>query len=260
MPSPHRLQAFIAAVEQGDTVAALRAFYAPQASQQENLAPPRRGLEQLIAHETAQRHQVSDLSMRCTEPPLQQGDRVAIRWSLRWRRDGRSHCLEELALQRWDGEHIVEEQFVYDPSQLGAAPPRIRVATRDDVTAIQGIRAAVKENRLVSRRIGDDEVIEHLERHGRGWVAEWMGGIAGFAIGDARDGNIWALFVDPACEGRGAGRLLHDSMVDWLFAQGLPRLHLGTEPGTRAERFYRQRGWTALGVSHGEQQFEMHRR
>lgn len=132
----------------------------------------------------------------------------------------------------------------------------LRIATRADVPAIQRIRAAVRENRLVSRRIADDEVIEYLEQHGRGWVAEWQGAVAGFAIGDARDGNIWALFVDPDCEGRGAGRLLHDAMIDWLFAQGLRRLYLGTEPGTRAERFYRQAGWLAGGIQHGEQQFE----
>jgi GNAT superfamily N-acetyltransferase len=133
---------------------------------------------------------------------------------------------------------------------------RIRIATRADVPEIQRIRAAVRENRLVSRRIGDEEVIEYIERHGRGWVAVRMGTICGFAIGDARDGNIWALFVDPDCEGLGAGRLLHDTMVDWLFAQGLQRLYLGTEPATRAEGFYRCAGWTQLGIAHGEQQFE----
>ena len=135
----------------------------------------------------------------------------------------------------------------------------IRIATRADVPEIQRIRAAVKENRLISRRIGDEEVIEYLEQHGRGWVAESAAGIAGFAIGDARNGNVWALFVDPDSEGRGAGRLLHEVMIDWLFAQGLHRLHLGTEPGTRAEAFYRRAGWTALGIARGEQQFEMRR-
>lgn len=137
-----------------------------------------------------------------------------------------------------------------------AVPLLIRQATRADVPAIQRIRAAVRENRLVSRRIGDEEVISYMEQHGRGWVAESAGVMLGFAIGDARDGNIWALFVDPDGEGRGVGRLLHDTMVDWLFAQGLQRLYLGTEPGTRAEGFYRRAGWTALGIAHGEQQFE----
>lgn len=132
----------------------------------------------------------------------------------------------------------------------------IRVATRADIAEIQRIRAAVRENRLVSRRIGDEEVIKYLERHGRGWVAEWKGAVCGFAIGDARNGNIWALFVDPAHERLGAGRQLHDTMVDWLFAQGLERLYLGTEPGTRAEGFYRRAGWTQLGIADGERQFE----
>ncbi len=133
---------------------------------------------------------------------------------------------------------------------------QIRQATRSDLPQIQRIRAAVRENSLVSRRISDAEVIDHLERHGRGWVAESRGEIVGFSIGDARDGNIWALFVDPDREGRGAGRLLHDTMVDWLFAQGLQRLHLSTDPGTRAEGFYRRAGWTPLDLADGERQFE----
>jgi GNAT superfamily N-acetyltransferase len=63
-----------------------------------------------------------------------------------------------------------------------------------------------------------------------------------FAIGNATYGNIWALFVDPAHERRGHGRRLHDAMVAWLWSQGLRKLWLTTEPGTRAERFYTEAG------------------
>jgi len=137
----------------------------------------------------------------------------------------------------------------------------LRIATRADVAAIQRIRAAVRENRLVSRVISDDEVIEHLETLGRGWVVEEGGEIVGFAIGRQRDGNIWALFVDPAHERRGHGRRLHDEMVAWMFGQGLNRLWLTTEPGTRAERFYRAAGWSDAGlVADGrERRFELSR-
>ena len=32
--------------------------------------------------------------------------------------DGKKRLLDELALQKWSGDRIVEEQFYYDPAQL----------------------------------------------------------------------------------------------------------------------------------------------
>jgi GNAT superfamily N-acetyltransferase len=124
----------------------------------------------------------------------------------------------------------------------------LRVARRDDVAAIQCVRASVRENKLVSRVISDAEVIEHLESLGRGWVVEVEGQVVAFAIGRVHDGNIWALFVDPAFEKRGFGRRLHDEMLAWMFAQGVASLWLTTEPGTRAEGFYRAAGWRDCGL------------
>jgi hypothetical protein len=47
-------------------------------------------------------------------------------------------------------------------------------------------------------------------------------------------------------------------MLDWYFSKTQDTLWLGTEPGTRAEQFYRTAGWTEAGV-HGksEVRFEM---
>ncbi|MGQ3051719.1 MAG: GNAT family N-acetyltransferase [Roseateles sp.] len=141
---------------------------------------------------------------------------------------------------------------------------RLRQATCDDTAELWRVRYAVTENTLTPGRIGDDELHAYLQDYGRGWVIELEPApnpkIAGFAIGDARDGNIWAMFVDPALHGQGHGRVLHDVMVDWLFAQGLTRLHLGTQPGSRAEAFYRRAGWTSTheGLdAHGDKRFEL---
>jgi ketosteroid isomerase-like protein len=42
-----------------------------------------------------------------------------IRWTFVFtRKDGTSFRMEELALQRWRGDRIVEERFFYDPAQL----------------------------------------------------------------------------------------------------------------------------------------------
>jgi GNAT superfamily N-acetyltransferase len=136
-----------------------------------------------------------------------------------------------------------------------------RRATAADVPGIQRVRAAVKENRLVSRRIGDDEVQHAIEVGGRGWVVEAAGEIVGFAIvkieGEGEGGRVWALFVDPAHEGRGHGRRLLDTLVGWSWARGLQRLQLSTEPGTRAQRFYARAGWRDAGpAAGGEVAFE----
>ena len=137
---------------------------------------------------------------------------------------------------------------------------RLRQAVRADVPGIQRVRHSVRENVLVSRAsIPDEEVIEFIERLGRGWVVVDERNEV-LAFGDARDGNIWALFVDPAFERRGYGRRLHEEMVAWLWSQGHTRLWLSTDPGTRAERFYRRAGWIDRGLlPSGERKFELER-
>ena len=134
----------------------------------------------------------------------------------------------------------------------------LRQARRDDVAAMQRVRMSVRENRLVSTTFGDDAYVEAIEITGRGWVVEVDGDIVAFAVADARDGGIWALFVDPAHEGQGYGRRLHDAMVSWLRAQGFERLWLTTEAGTRAERFYLNAGWQRAGsAAPGEVRLEL---
>jgi len=137
----------------------------------------------------------------------------------------------------------------------------LRPATRADVEAIQRVRGSVWENRLTSCVISDAEVVEAIERTGRGWVVEVGSNVVAFAVGNAETGNIWALFVEPEHEGHGHGRRLHDTMVEWLWSRGLRRLWLSTEPGTRAERFYRAAGWRPQGtLPSGEVAFELRRR
>ncbi|HEX2080796.1 MAG TPA: GNAT family N-acetyltransferase [Longimicrobium sp.] len=146
------------------------------------------------------------------------------------------------------------------PAEAESAGPLIRVATEADVSEMHRIRLAVRENRLAD----PDAVQPHHTRamitdNGRGWVAEMDGRIAGFAVADLARGNVWALFVDPELEGRGIGRRLHDEMMGWFFAQGVERVWLSTDPGTRAEAFYRAAGWQQAGEYRGEARYEMGR-
>jgi GNAT superfamily N-acetyltransferase len=133
----------------------------------------------------------------------------------------------------------------------------LRQATVADVPGIQRVRHSVRENRLVSIMISDETVRREIEDTGRGWVIESAGEVVAFAIGNATNGNIWALFVEPDHERRGHGRLLHDTMVEWLWSRGLQRLWLTTEPGTRAQSFYEKAGWQCVGsTASGELRFE----
>ena len=136
----------------------------------------------------------------------------------------------------------------------------LRTAGAADIPAIQRVRASVTENRLVSTIITAEDVRAAIEDTGRGWVVEQDGDVIAFAIGNAVTRNIWALFVHPDYEGRGYGRQLHDTMVEWLWSSGARRLWLTTEPGTRAQRFYETAGWQVRGTAdHGELRYELER-
>jgi len=136
----------------------------------------------------------------------------------------------------------------------------IRQALPSDAAEMHRVRLSVQENRLTSVVLSEDNYVEAVVKRGRGWVVELQGVIVAFAVGDSSSGSIWALFVEPGNEGRGYGRRLHDIMVGWLWERGHDRLWLTTEPGTRAERFYREAGWERVGaVPSGEVRFELKR-
>lgn len=136
----------------------------------------------------------------------------------------------------------------------------LRQATRADIPAINDVRYAVRENTAPRGFITEEQVRSQIEDTGRGWVIDVDGHVVGFAIGNATDGNIWALFVHPDHAGRGYGRELHDTMVDWLWSRGLTMLWLTTDPASRARRFYALAGWREAGPTpKGEVRLELDR-
>jgi GNAT superfamily N-acetyltransferase len=136
----------------------------------------------------------------------------------------------------------------------------LREAVAADIPSIQHVRHCVRENRLVSTVITDEDVRRAIEVTGRGWVTELRGDVVAFAVGIAATGNIWALFVHPHHERRGYGRRLHDAMVGWLWEEGLERLWLTTAPETRAQGFYEAAGWQrGATTDRGELRYELPR-
>jgi GNAT superfamily N-acetyltransferase len=133
----------------------------------------------------------------------------------------------------------------------------IRKATQADIPRIMDIRAAVRENRLRDpSRVTVDHVGWFVDNPG---IFAWEedGKIVGFSAADPRDGSIFALFVERAYEGRGIGRALFERACAVLIDAGCGRMWLTTEPGTRAEGFYRQAGWRVTGRADGNLVFTM---
>ncbi|MEQ8817764.1 MAG: GNAT family N-acetyltransferase [Thalassobaculum sp.] len=125
----------------------------------------------------------------------------------------------------------------------------IRRAGADDVPAMVRIRAAVRENVLSDPARVPAEAYHGFIDHAGIWLWEEAGRVLGFTAADPADGTVWALFVDPEAEGRGIGRALLPRALDDLRAAGWERARLTTQPGSRAERFYRLGGWKDAGTA-----------
>lgn len=128
MPSRATIEAFAKAVESNDHVGAIERFYAADASTRENLAPPTVGKEALIAKERRALASAKSVATYRLSPILMDGDTVVFHWRFEFTPEsGPVRTIEELALQTWRGEEIIEERFFYDPRQL--APPTQKSST-----------------------------------------------------------------------------------------------------------------------------------
>jgi GNAT superfamily N-acetyltransferase len=134
-----------------------------------------------------------------------------------------------------------------------------RETTSIDIPAIMEVRLAVKENVLSNPAlVTNADCEEYINQRGKGWVCEVGKEIVGFAIADLQENSVWALFVRPEYAEQGIGKALHKIMLDWYFAQTISTIWLSTSPTTRAEKFYTQQGWHAVGkTTKGEIKFEM---
>jgi ketosteroid isomerase-like protein len=123
MPSRERVLALVAMVEKSQFIEAIEEFYHPHASMQENQEPPRVGRDRLIAEERITMARFGTMTTHPVETLLVDGDQSLIRWRFEFvPPQGPPMMLEELALQRWEGERIVEERFFYDTRQT--RPPK----------------------------------------------------------------------------------------------------------------------------------------
>jgi SnoaL-like domain len=121
MPLLSTLERFIACVEHNKHVEAIEEFYTADATMQENNESPRVGRDALVAHEQRAMARTASVTSTCVRPVFQHDEFVVIRWIFEFvGNDGSTARIEELAYQRWEGEHIAQEQFFYDPKQFVA--------------------------------------------------------------------------------------------------------------------------------------------
>ena len=133
-----------------------------------------------------------------------------------------------------------------------------REALPEDIPQLHQIRLAVKENVLSNPDlVKEKDYVPFLLTKGKGWLGMFDGKVVGFSIVDLENHNVWALFIHPDYEGNSVGKNLHKLMLDWYFKQTSKTIWLGTAPGTRAEYFYRKRGWKEIGMHGKEIKFEM---
>ena len=134
-----------------------------------------------------------------------------------------------------------------------------REALLTDIPQLLAVQLAVKENSPSNDAlITEQDYVDHLSAHGKGWVCEIDEKIIGFAIGDLEKKNVWALFVQPGYEEKGIGRELLILLLDWYYSNTNETIWLSTAPDTRAANFYRSFGWKEAGLlSNGELRFEL---
>ncbi len=133
----------------------------------------------------------------------------------------------------------------------------IRQGVIADLPDITRIRTSVSENHLSVTQMAEigithETLAARMADGGLGcWVATAGGTTVGFAMADTQSGEVFALFVDPAHEGRGYGSALLSACEAWIGLSGHAFGRLTTGRETRAFAFYLRRGWQLTGETAG---------
>ena len=118
MPSVQRVDEFIAMVVNEKHIDANNEFYHEDGSMQEKFNPPRIGKDHLIAHERESHDKFQSMEPFPPKSVLIDGDKVAIQWMFEIIDPlGQKRRLEEISLQTWKADKIIQEQFFYDSAK-----------------------------------------------------------------------------------------------------------------------------------------------
>ena len=129
---------------------------------------------------------------------------------------------------------------------------RTRMATVEDVESLFEIRTSVAQNHLSREQMDalgiTAQVLNSAIKEGPCvWIAEVDERPVAFSMIDRDEGEVFAMFVRPAFENRGLGRLLMAAAEAELF-RAHERIFLVTDgrQEIRANGFYQRLGWTVV--------------
>ena len=128
------------------------------------------------------------------------------------------------------------------------AVPRLRRATRADLPRIHQVRHGTAENRLINPALVTEDELAWYMDEAIFLVSEDADGVQGFTCANPQTGLVWALFVIDGKHRQGHGSALLNAALARLRDAGHRQAMLSTGIGTRAETFYRGRGWHPTGV------------
>ncbi len=125
-----------------------------------------------------------------------------------------------------------------------------RTAQLSDVESIFDVRTSVTENHLSREEmqqmgITESVVANMIEQSPCAWVATINDKVIGFSMILRDEGCLFAVFVLPEYEGRGAGRSLVKLAETEIFKHH-EIAWLETDKNSRAAQFYRQIGWRSV--------------
>lgn len=144
----------------------------------------------------------------------------------------------------------------------------VRPAMPADARAIATVHVATWQHAYAGLLVGDYLAgLDVSQRAGR-WrtriseppdrafvlVYEQLGHVKGFVSGGpSRDGDasgeVYAIYVDPGCQGLGAGTLLLEAAARWLAEAEFSEASLWVLAGNHpSRRFYESRGWRGDGT------------
>ena len=86
--------------------------------------------------------------------------------------------------------------------------------------------------------------LRELVANGGGMVAQEAGRLLAYAVLDTATGEVTAVFVDPAAQGRGIGSMLLDALQGAAATSGIKHLFLSAS--LNAVPFYERAGFIAL--------------
>lgn len=147
-------------------------------------------------------------------------------------------------------------------SEVGSSPI-LRQATPDDFPAVQEVARTTWQatyQGMLSRRSIErflqsaysDEALWRTQEHGGLWVLEHQGRIIGYLRLSTRNkvGYIGAIYLLPAFQGQGFGRLLWEGALRWFVARGVEQVRLSVAAeNKKARAFYRHLGLEEMSTS-----------